>query len=57
VLIRDMYFMEPDAPNPTRNYSLRDVIDDLIKDFDDPHGTDARDLAVWRDGRILAVVR
>ena len=53
----DMYFMQPDAPNRTRNYSLQDVIDDLIKDFEDPHGTDARDMAVWPDGRILAVVR
>ncbi len=53
----DMYFMQPEATNPTRDYSLRDVIDDLIKDFDDPDGTDARDMAVWRDGRILAVVR
>ena len=53
----DMYFMQPDATSPTRDYSLKDVIDDLIEDFDDPDGTDARDMAVWRDGRILAVVR
>lgn len=53
----DMYFMQPEAASPTRDYSLRDVIDDLVKDFDDPDGTDARDMAVWRDGRILAVVR
>ncbi len=53
----DMYFMQPDASSPTRDYLLKDVIDDLIKDFDDPDGTDARDMAVWRDGRILAVVR
>jgi hypothetical protein len=53
----DIYFMQPDAYNPTRNYSLKDVIEDLIRDFDDPEGTDARDMAVWRDGRILAVVR
>jgi hypothetical protein len=53
----DMYFMQPEAPNLTRGFSLRDVIDDLIKDFDDPQGTDARDMAVGRDGRIMAVVR
>jgi hypothetical protein len=53
----DIYFMQPDASSPTRDYSLRDVIDDLVRDFDDPEGTDARDMAVWRDGRILAVVR
>ncbi len=53
----DIYFMQPEAASPTRDYSLRDVIDDLVRDFADPGGTDARDLAVWRDGRILAVVR
>jgi hypothetical protein len=53
----DLYFMQPEASSPTRDYSLRDVIDDLVRDFDDPEGTDARDMAVWRDGRILAVVR
>jgi hypothetical protein len=53
----DLYFMQPEASSPTRDYSLRDVIDDLVRDFDDSEGTDARDMAVWRDGRILAVVR
>lgn len=53
----DMYFMQPEASNPTRDYSLKDVIDDLVRDFDDPDGTDARDMAVWRDGHILAVIR
>jgi hypothetical protein len=53
----DVHFMQPEAPSPTRDYTLRDVIDDLVKDFDDPGGTDARDMTVWRDGRILAVVR
>ena len=53
----DVYFMQPEAASPTRDYSLREVIDDLVRDFDDPEGTDARDMAVWRDGRILAVVR
>jgi hypothetical protein len=53
----DLYFMQPEAASPTRDYSLRDVIDDLVRDFEDPDGTDARDMAVWRDGRILAVVR
>ena len=40
----EMFFMQPEASNPTRDYA-------------DPGGTDARDMAVWRDGRILAVVR
>jgi len=53
----DMYFMQPEASSPTRNYSLQDVVEDLVRDFDDPDGTDARDMAVWRDGRILAVIR
>jgi hypothetical protein len=53
----DLCFMQPGAPSPTRDDSLRDVIDDLVRDFTDPGGTDARDMAVWRDGRILAVVR
>jgi hypothetical protein len=53
----DVYFMQPEASNPTRDYSLQDVIADLLSDFDDPNGTDARDMAVWRDGRILAVIR
>ena len=52
-----LYFMQPEASSPTRDDSLRDVIDDLVRDFGDPEGTDARDMAVWRDGRILAVVR
>ena len=53
----DMYFMQPDAPNATRDYKLADVIDDLVMDFDDPEGTDARDMAIWRGGRIMAVIR
>ena len=53
----DMYFMQPEAANATRDYTLGDVIDDLVMDFDDPEGTDARDLAIWRGGRILAVIR
>ena len=53
----DVNFMQPDAASPTRDYSLSDVIADLVRDFDDPGGTDARDMAVWKDGRILAVVR
>lgn len=53
----DVYFMQPDAPSPTRNFTLEDVIGDLMRDFADPGGTDARDMAVWRDGRILAVIR
>ncbi|QEH31723.1 hypothetical protein OJF2_01880 [Aquisphaera giovannonii] len=53
----DMYFMQPEASSPTRDYTLKDVISDLLRDFDDPDGTDARDMAVWRDGRILAVIR
>jgi hypothetical protein len=53
----DMYFMQPEAPNSTRDYTLSDVIDDLVLDFDDPEGTDARDMAIWRGGRILAVIR
>ncbi len=53
----DMYFMQPDAHNATRDFALADVINDLVKDFEDPEGTDARDMAVWRGGRILAVVR
>ena len=53
----DMFFMQPDAPSPTRDYTLQDVLDDLIKDFADPDGTDARDMAIWRDGHILAVIR
>jgi hypothetical protein len=52
-----MYFMQPEAPNATRDYKLGDVIDDLVRDFDDPDGTDARDLAIWRGGRIMAVIR
>jgi hypothetical protein len=53
----DIYFMQPEAASPTRDYSLEDVVADLVRDFDDPDGTDARDMAVWKDGRILAVVR
>lgn len=53
----DIYFMQPEASSPTRDYLLHDVIQDLVKDFDDPEGTDARDMAVWRDGRLLAVIR
>ncbi len=53
----DVNFMQPQALSPTRDYTLQDVIADLVKDFDEPEGTDARDMAVWRDGRILAVVR
>jgi hypothetical protein len=33
------------------------VIDVLVKHFAHLHETDARDLAVWRGGRILAVMR
>jgi hypothetical protein len=32
----DVYFMQPEAPNPMRDYAIQDVIDDLVKDFDDP---------------------
>src|SRR5690242_4591744 len=53
----DVFFMQPEAASPTRDYTLEDVIADLVRDFDDPGGTDARDMAVWRDGRILAVIR
>ncbi len=53
----DIDFMQLEVSNPARNYALQDVIEDLFKDFDDPEGTDARDMAVWRDGLILAVVR
>jgi hypothetical protein len=53
----DMNFMQPEVPSPTRDYALQDVIDDLVRDFDDPRGTDARDMAVWRNGRVLAVIR
>ena len=53
----DIYFMQPEARNATRHYALGDVINDLVADFDDPEGTDARDMAIWRDGRILAVIR
>jgi hypothetical protein len=53
----DMYFMQPEAPNTTRDYTLSDVIDDLVQDLEDPDGTDARDMAIWRDGRIMAVIR
>ena len=44
----DVNFMQPQAPSPTRDYTLQDVIADLVKDFDEPEGTDARDMAVWR---------
>jgi hypothetical protein len=50
-------FFQPEAARPTRDDTLQDVIADLVKDFADPGGTDARDLAVWRDGRIPAVIR
>ena len=53
----DMYFMQPEAANATRDYALSNVIDDLVVDFDGPDGTDARDMAIWRGGRLMAVVR
>jgi hypothetical protein len=53
----EMYFMQPEAPNATRDDTLTDVIDDPVMDFDDPDGTAARDMAIWRDGRIMAVIR
>src|SRR5262245_38761789 len=34
----DMYFMQPEAANATRDYALSDVIDDLVVDFDGPMG-------------------
>jgi hypothetical protein len=49
--------MQPDAASPTRNDSLEAVMADLVRDFDDPEGTDARDMAVWKDRRILTVIR
>ena len=53
----DMYFMQPETPNATRDYTLSDVIDDLVMDFDGPDGADARDMAIWRGGRLMAAVR
>jgi hypothetical protein len=40
-----------------REMTLQDVIDELLVVFDDPEGTENRDMAVWRDGCILAVIR
>ena len=45
--------------DPGEGDTLRDAIDDLVGHFHDPDGDgyDGTDMVVWRDGRILAVVR
>jgi hypothetical protein len=45
--------------DPSEGESLQDVIDDLLSHFSDPDGEgyDETDMVVWRDGRIMAVVR
>lgn len=53
----DMFFMQPDAYNPTREYELDQVIEVLVVGFESAGGIDGKDLAVWRDGCILAVIR
>jgi hypothetical protein len=53
----DMFFMQPDAYNPTREYDLEHVIENLVDGFESTGGVGGKDLAIWRDGRILAVIR
>lgn len=48
---------QPGLPSPTRDLTLQDVIDELVDDVNDRIGTDHGDMAVWRNGCILAVVR
>ena len=45
--------------DPSEGDSLQVVLDDLISHFSDPDGLgyDETDMVVWRDGRIVAVVR
>src|SRR5277367_5661924 len=45
--------------DPAEGESLQDVIDDLISHFSAPDGLGyaETDMVVWRDGRIVAVVR
>ena len=45
--------------DPSEGDTLRLAVDDLVEHFHDPDGDgyDGVDMVVWRDGRILAVVR
>ena len=45
--------------DPREGDTLRGAVDDLVEHFNDPDGSgyDGADMVVWRDGRIMAVVR
>lgn len=45
--------------DPRDGDTLDDALDDLVAHFHDPDGDgyDGTDMVIWRDGRILAVVR
>src|SRR4051794_27720988 len=52
------YRPRPDPhPLPAPGFRLDDVLDDLVQGFNDPDGLGGMDLAVWRAGRLVAVVR
>jgi hypothetical protein len=69
--IFEILLEQPDATEPTRHFELEDVLADiavryqfltiddpnLSGDGDEPSGFGSLDVAVWRDGRLLAVVR
>lgn len=52
-----VYIVQSGLPSPTRGLTLQNVIDELVDDVDGRNGTDHGDMAVWRNGCILAVVR
>jgi hypothetical protein len=69
--ISEVLLNQPDATEPTKHFELEDVLadiavryrfltledPDLSPDIDEQVGFGSLDLTVWRDGRLLAVVR
>jgi hypothetical protein len=65
----EILYNQPEAFEPTKYFTLADVLDDVRQRFsfrthDDPEATEddevgfgGMDLTVWRDGRLLAVIR
>jgi hypothetical protein len=45
--------------DPHEGDTLRGAVDDLIANFNEPDGSgyDGADMVIWRNGRIMAVVR
>jgi hypothetical protein len=65
----EILYNQPEVFEPTKNFTLADVLDDVrrrhgFRTYEDPEATEddevgfgGMDLTVWRDGRLLAVIR